>query len=178
MAANKEQCIALLQSAINILDDSFRWEDQAYTRAQMLSVHGEKRRERHEARKDYMLQQHLKCLAVDLFDMELKAAPTSIVLPKTDIPGYFDMYLKKLWKTYDELHKVANDLVVAGYKHIAEPIYCHLDCVFDEIIETKRTIKEGNLANWEFHHVSRYQVGYYNVHDCMEKKEQAEGYKY
>lgn len=176
--ADKGKATSLMQRAINLLEASRAWEGQAFLKAQILGLQGEKRRERYEARKDYMLMQYLQCCAVDLFDTELTPSSSQVTISNTSIPEYFRTYLKKLWETYNELHNIANDLVVAGWKPIAEPLYCHLDYLLEVIVETKRTIKEGDLADWEYHHVSRYQVSNHNIHDCYEKKEAKQGYKY
>jgi len=151
MAQNKEDCIKLLQSAINLLHDSEKWCSQAFIKAQMLGLQGEKRRERHEARKGYMLMQYLQGVAVDLFDTEIYPANSDASLPAIpDIPSYFNQYLMKLWKEYEGVHMIANELVVKGYRKISEQMYCYTDCLFAEIIDTRRTIKENTLANWEY----------------------------
>lgn len=179
MPRNQTECLQLIQDAVNALNALRVWEDWAHMRAQRLGLQGEKRRERDDEHEDLCLMQYLQSVAVDLFDAEVYPAAASTSFPQIGrIPDYFKTYLAQLWEAYDELHTVANDLVIKGYKSIAEPIYCHIGHLFDEIIETRRTIKEGDLAGWEYHHVSRYQVAMDNVHDRYEGKEKKHGYTY
>lgn len=177
---NSGKITALMQKAVNVLNDSEKWCNQAFMQAQLLGLQGEKRRERHEARKGYMLIQYIQSLSIDLFDHIITAQDSTVKIQGTkDIPSYFNMYLNKLETEYNELHTIANDMVVANYRIIAEQIYCYTDCLFKEIIDTKRAIKECTLAKWEYHHVSRYQVSMKeNVHDIYEKKERKDGYDY
>lgn len=180
MANNKEDCIRLLQAAVNLLYASQEWEGVAHMKAQKLGLQGEKRRERYEQRKELCIMQYLQSVAIDLFDVEIMPARQNVNFPQvTDIQSYFNQYLAKLWEIYEGIHSIANELVVKNYKAISEPLYEYACCLFKEIIDTRRTIKEGTIANWEFHHVSRYQVSMKeNVHDKFEGKEEQQGYKY
>lgn len=168
-----------MQKAINLLEASSKWNDHMSMKAHELSVHGEKRVEREEARKEMGMRQHFQHLALDLFDAELYPNIGNMTTPQvTNITAYFETYIQKLWALYSELHAIANDLVIAGYKPISEPLYEYIECIQKDIIEAKRLAKEYKLANNEFHHISRYEVSYRNVHDDMEKKEKSEGYLY
>lgn len=175
---SKDTALPLFQTALDALERSRQWADQAFIRAQAIGLQGEKRRERHNARKDYMLIQHLRCLALDLFNTEIEPVKASGKVAASTIPEYFREYLGKLVESYNELHQVANDMVVSGLRPASSPIYKLCDCLWDQIIECRRAIKEGELAKWEYHHISRYQVSFCNVHDKMEETEESEGYKF
>lgn len=176
----KERCIELLQEAINLLDASSKWADKAFLPALRLGLRGEKRRERYAARKEHSLKQHFQSLAYDLFDIELYPHESRVDFPMTpDITAWYEVLIRKLWETHSQLSKIANDLVVSGYKAISEPLYEYLGCIQDELIEAKILLKGYLLANKEYHHISRYEIsGDDNIHDRYEKKEEKTGYKY
>lgn len=180
MAKYQAECIQLLQNAINLLHASQQWENRAQVRAQSLGLQAEKREERIEQRKELNLMQYLQSVANDAFDgAEIYPAAGNVTFPQvTQIPDYFKAYLAKLWETYYALHDIANELVVKDYKPIAEPIYEYICCLWDEIIDTRRMVKESALDGWSYHHVSRLQVSAENKHDRLEKLERKTGYKY
>ncbi len=168
----------LAQSAINLLCASAEWNALAHLRAQSLGLQGEKREARIDEHDAMWLKQYIASTANDLFGAEMRAYPVQLSLPDSmnSIPGYFEGLRQKLEDEYDHLHRIANELVVAGFRPIAEKLYCRTDALFCRLIEVRRTVKEGALADWAYHHVSRYQVGYHNVHDDAEKKERDRGY--
>lgn len=179
MAQYQTECLKLLQDAINLLDASQKWENRAQIKAQKLGIQGEKRREGHDERKELCLAQYLQRTAMDIFDAELYPEVGNVSAPAFSRPqDYFTAYHAKLWETYEALHMIANELVVKGYKPIAGPMYDYACYMFDEIIDTRRQLKEYALAGWEYHHISRYQVSYENRHDDYEKKERKQGYEY
>lgn len=174
-----KDCVALLQKAINLLEASSRWDDEASMKAQILGLQGEKRLERHSARKAHMLVQHYRHIAYDLFEEQLVPQVNKPNLgDMSSIVAYFETYIDKSWATYLELNELGNALVVLGYRPLSCELYEMGECLQKEIIEAKRLLKEFKLAKEEYHHISRYEVSYRNVHDDMEKKEEGEGYKY
>lgn len=176
---NRETTLPILESAISTLKLYMSWDNSAFTRAQLLGLQGEKRVERHTARKDYMLIQYLRCLAVDLFDEEIDPEPASLpVITAMEMRNFFIEYLERMKREYDELHRLANEAVSAGLRPISKPLYELCSCLWDQIIECRRAIKEGDLARWEYHHISRYQVSYCNVHDMMISVEETDGWFY
>lgn len=178
MLPNKTEYLQSIQAVINTLRACMEWDDKAFLEAQAIGLQGEKRRDCHEECKTLMLSQWLRRKTGDLFDVKVLPEPVQVNLPSemSTIPGYFNAYLNKMEETYSGLHKQANVLVNMGYQPIAKKLYkytCHLMKI---IIEVRRIIKEGKLANWEYHHVSRYQVSFDNVHDRYECKEKKMGY--
>lgn len=170
-------CIKLVQQAIDLLATTTVWEDEAALVAQDLGLQGEKRIERMEARNDFALIQKYRHRIFGLLDVKLKRPNPAVNLPSmTTIEEYFEAYIKKLWATYDELHEIANALVQAKYQPLAQPLYCYVTCVEEDIVAAKRLLKEYRLAGKEYHHISRYEVGYCNRHDEAEKMERSEGF--
>lgn len=173
-----QDCVVLVQKAINLLESSSCWDDQAALRAHVLGLQGKKRVERYESRKEHMMVQCYIHDMFDLFDVEMQPEIGEIILPPMpDITSFFEAYIKKLWAVYHELHEIANALVIAGYKPLSESLYCYIECLHKCIIDNKRELREYLLANKEYHHISRYEVSYYNIHDKYEKKEESQGYK-
>lgn len=176
---NASETLKTMQDCINLLYASGELENHAMLKAQKLGIQGEKRREGHDERKELCLMQHLQRLAMDVFDTELYPVKSTIPLPTmSTIQEYLQQYLAKLTEVYDKLHEYANALVVLKYRPIAAPMYAYVDYIWCEIIDIRRQMKEFALAGYEYHHVSRYQVGYENRHDDYEGKERDQGYKY
>lgn len=173
----KQECAALLQRAINLLYAAYTWDDEASLIAQSLGLHGEKREERHMSRKFHMLVQHYRSVCLDLLDIKISPASATHDLSSfTTIKIYLEKYIEKTWATYTELQVIANELVKGCFKPLSCEMYKLADCLQDEIIRSKRLLKEYMLANEQYHHISRYEVSYDNVHDRLEKIEDKEGY--
>ena len=176
----REECIKLIQKAINLLEASSQWNDRASMLAHRLLVEGEKRRDRHDDRDEHMTRQYLQHTALDLFGVELYPLASDVAAPKaTDPEVYFKMYIKKLWASYEEVGQIANAIVAAGFHPLSQCLHMHQAYLQDEIIDTNRFIMEGDAAKWEFHHISRYQVSMKdNIHDNYEEKKRKQGDTY
>lgn len=175
-----EKCIALLQQAIDLLCMCSKWEDKAAMAAHKIGLQGEKRRDRYHARKDHMLVQYYMHLAYDLFGAELTPAEPNITMPNMhDIEAYLNSDIKKQWAEYAELHEIANAFVIDGYKPLSEPLYCHIACIQECIIELRRTLQEYTWSKSDpgYIYLSHHQVSNHNVHDKFEKKEEHQGYE-
>lgn len=168
---------ALIQLAIDNLSTYSDWSRKAAMKAHMCGLQGEKRRLRYLYRKANMVVDTLQHSMYDLFSVELyprvgSANVVDMMCPKTTMAGM----IKTMWTMYEQLHKVANDLIGANMRSLASPIYGYCGCLLDILSELQRTQKEYEWANWEYHHISRHQVSHSNVHDKYEDKEESQGY--
>lgn len=181
---------SLVQRALNLFETSAEWDRKAAMKAHMCGLQGEKRRLRdlsREARNVVDSLQHCtydkikvddpkrpgKKIGLELYPITGTSDVSTLVCPESTLVGI----LVKLWKVHDEAHQIANDLVIAKMRSLSKPIYCFIDCLSECIDELQRAYDEYEWAKWEYHHISRYQVSHYNVHDEYEKKEEAQGYK-
>jgi len=168
----------VLQRALNLLATASSWQRGAAKRAHIVGLQGEKRRLRYLYREASYITDWLEHKIYDVFELDLIAqqgtADTSVM---QCVKSSMDTIIKKLWTIYEASHQVANELVNLKYRNLAQPIYTYAGRLFDIIAELQRAVKEYERAEFEYHHISRYQVGYYNIHDEYEDKEEAQGFE-
>jgi len=167
-----------IQHALDYLCAAETWASKAAVKAHIIGLQGEKRRLRYLSRKAGYIQDTLQHSMIDIFDTELHPHSGSTdVSGMTSLKHTMDGIISKLWKIYSECHTLANKLVVDNMRPLASPIYEYCDCILTILGELNRARKEYELAEWEYHHISRYQVSWSNVHDNYEDKEESQGYK-
>jgi len=167
----------LLQKAINFMETVSVWERKAARRAHIVGLQGEKRRLRRLSRDarnivDWFEYKIYDTLCKEVYNQAGNADVSMFKCPKSTMSGI----IEKLWTIYNELHQLANDLVVAKFRSFATPLYCYAEEIFALIGELNRNFNEYEMAAWEYHHISRYQVSWYNIHDEEEDKEESQGY--
>lgn len=167
----------LLQKSLNLMETASMWARVAAKKAHIVGLQGEKRRLRwlyREARNivDWTEHAAYDVLMIDIMPQAGSTDVNGLTDTRTTMLGIID----KLWVIYNEAHQIANDLVVAKFKCFAEPLYCYAGKLFKIIQELQRAESEYGKASYEYHHISRYQVSYYNVHDEYECKEEEQGY--
>lgn len=168
----------LLQRALNLMETAACWERKASKKAHMCCLQGEKRRLRYLYRKSKNIVDWLEHKAFDVLKIDICAQPGSVdVSTLLDTRSTVEGIISKLWTIYNEAHEIANELLAAKFKRFAKPIQKYADKLFDIIDELQRADMEYNAGNYEYHHISRYQVGWKNVHDNYKKKEKKQGYK-
>lgn len=168
----------LLQRALNLMETAACWERKAAKKAHLVGLQGEKRRLRKLYRDAQNIVDWTEHYAWDLLKIDIEAQEGSIdvsnlVSTQTTMEGI----ISKLWVIYNEVHQIANDLVMAKFRGFAHCLYKYADKLFCILGELQRADDEYGKASYEYHHVSRYQVGYYNVHDEYEPKEEEQGYR-
>lgn len=174
----------LLQRGINLMETASCWERKAAMKAHVHGLQGEKRRMRYLYRKARNIVDWVEHSAYDVLKdqygkgIELCAQAgttdvSSLRCPQSTMEGI----IEKLWTIRKEAHKIANELVLAEWKEFSCPFYDYVECVFKILSELQRNHCEYVQAAYEYHHISRYQVAWYNVHDEYECKEEEQGYK-
>jgi len=167
----------LMQKAIDVIAKSKKFEEEGMIIAQRLGLQGEKRRLRYESAKNHNLINFLRCDSFDVYRFLLTNNTQAVTMPDiTTIKGFFESYLQKIEEQYDSLHAIANKLVVANAKHVAEHLYKKCACLIDDIKYYKRTIQEGTKTEWSVEFIFLSQTTAENIHDEMEKKEKEVGY--
>jgi len=167
----------ILQRSLDLMETASCWMRKAAKKAHIVGLQGEKRRLRYLSREARNLVDWIEHSAYDLFKLDTCGQSGTIdvkdlVCPMSTMNGI----IEKLWKVYNEAHQVANDLVIAKYRSFASPIYKYTDELICILSELQRAQTEYERAEYEYHHISRYQVGYWNVHDEYEKMEETQGY--
>lgn len=167
----------LLQRALNLMETTSCWQRKAAKKAHIVGLQGEKRRMRYLSREsrnvvDWMEHNIYDILKIDISAQSGTTDTSGLVCPMSTMNGIVD----KLWLIYNEAHQIANDLVVAKFRVFAKPLYCYSDELCCIIGELQRAQFEYEKANYEYHHISRYQVSWCNVHDKYEDKEESQGY--
>jgi len=168
----------LIQRALNLFEASATWNRKAALKAHKCGLQGEKRRLRYLYRKAGNIVDRLVHEIWDMYKIEMNPMDGSIdVSHLVDTKSTLQGIISTMWKVYNEAHQVANELVVAKLRPIAQSIYHYTDCLYEILGELQRAQFEYELANYEYHHISRYQVSYFNVHDEYERREEEQGYK-
>lgn len=168
----------LLQKALNLMETAACWERKAAKKAHVVGLQGEKRRLRKLYREAQNVVDWIEHYAVDLLKIDICAQEGTVdVSTLTDTKTTMDGIIAKLWVIYNEVHQIANDLVMAKFRGFSHRLYKYADCLFYILGELQRADSEYGKASYEYHHVSRYQVSYYNVHDEYEPKEEEQGYR-
>lgn len=167
----------IIQRALDLMETAACWERKAAKKAHICGLQGEKRRLRYLSRDARNIVDWLEHIAYDVLKVDICAQEGSVdvstlVDPKTTMEGI----ISKLWTIYNEVHQIANELVVAKFKKLSEPLYCYSGKLFDILQELQRSHTCYEFGKYEYHHVSRYQVGWENVHDEYEEKEESQGY--
>jgi len=168
----------LLQKTLNFMDAVAHWDRKAAKRAHIVGLQGEKRRLRYLSREATNIVTWTEHKAFDVLKLDIcpqmgTVDISALVCPMSTMNGI----IEKLWTMYHEIHKIANDMVVAGYRSFAKPLYDYVEVLFCILGELQRNQSEYEKAEYEYHHISRYQVTWYNIHDEYEAKEESQGYK-
>jgi len=167
-----EKIIELMKQAAILLNNQDRYDRISSMKAHIVGLQGEKRVDRIEHREYGGTVDYLMHRLLDLFDVEFYPPENRINLDGiTDITKYLETHIAQLWKFHSELAMLSNEMTLAGHKKIAKCLDKHVFDVEDKLVELRRLYKEYLLANKEYHHISRYEVGYFNVHDEAEKIE-------
>lgn len=177
MAIDVSAVQPLLQRTLNLMETAACWARKAAKQAHIVGLQGEKRRLRYLYRKATNIVDWTEHAALDHLRLNICAQPgtvdvSSLVCCMSTMNGI----IEKLWTIRDQTHKLANELVMANYRRYAERLYDYSDCLDDILSDLQKAQFEYEKAEYEYHHVSRYQVGYYNIHDEYEEKEEAQGY--
>lgn len=169
---NKNKIIQLVKQAMDVLNYQDRYDRISAMKAHIVGLQGEKRVDRIEHREYGCIVDDYQHRLWDLFDVEYYAIDRPINLDNvTDITNYLETHISRLWTFRDELSNLADDMIKAGYLSFSKPLtQCAME-VENTIVRLRREYIEYNWAKKEYHHISRYEVGYYNVHDEAEKKE-------
>ena len=168
---------ALIQRALNLMETASCWERKAAKRAHIVGLQGEKRRLRWLYRQSKHIVDWLEHYAYDHLKLDICAQPGS-----ADVSGLvcamstMNGIIEKLWTIRNECHKLANELVVAYARKYSKCLYEYADTLDDILAELQRNASEYEKAQYDYHHISRYQVSWYNIHDEYEKKEESQGY--
>lgn len=170
-----------IQRALDILATSKDWDDMAAIRCHLIGLQGEKRRLRYLSRKAGYIITFLQHKPLDIFEPPLSCLPIAgdvgdSIAKLTDAKVAMPLIVEKLWKIYTSLHQIANELVANNMRPLADCLYEYIGCIFNVIGDLNRADREYKLADYEYHHISRYQVGWANVHDEYEDKEESQGY--
>lgn len=178
MAINVPIVQPLIQRSLDLMETASCWERKAAKSAHICGLQGEKRRLRYLYREAQNIVDWTEHTAYDLLKIEIRAQEgtidtSSLLCPMSTMNGL----IEKLWTIYYEAHQIANDLINAKFKKFAEPLYCYANKLFDILTELQRAQSEYEKAKYEYHHISRYQVAWENVHDNYEAKEERQGYK-
>ena len=167
----------ILQQTIDALETSGHWAQCAAKKAHIAGLQGEKRRLRYLAREARYIVTWTEHFAYDLLCIDISAQRgntdvRSLLCPRSTMEGV----ISKLWTIVQILHGLANELIQEKMRVFAKPLYAYVDELFSIIAELQRTQTEYERSDYEYHHISRYQVGWSNVHDKYEEKEQEQGY--
>jgi len=167
----------LLQQTIDALDTSSHWQDCAAKKAHIAGLQGEKRRLRYLAREAKNLVTWMEHFTYDLLGLDISAQRgdidvSTLLCPRSTMDGI----ISKLWKITSVLHTCANEFITVNMRTYAIPLYAYVEELFSIIAELQRARREYEQADYEYHHISRYQVSWCNVHDKYEEKEEAQGY--
>jgi len=177
MKINNPLAQPLLQRALNLMETAACWERKASKRCLIVGLQGEKRRLRWLGREAQNVVDWIEFAAWSTCGIDIEAQEGSVnVNTLLDYQSAMGGIIEKLSVIHDEAHQIANELVAAKLRGFAKPIYQYVDCLFDIIGELQRAQSEYEMANYEYHHISRYQVSWYNVHDNYECKEEKQGY--
>lgn len=167
----------LLQKLLNNMETASCWARKAAKRANIVGLQGEKRRLRYLSREARNVVDWTEHNAWTVFKIDICAQPGTVdvsllMCSMTTMSGIID----KLWTIYNETHQIANDLVAAKLKHVADCVYKYVDKIYCIIGELQRAQSEYEMADYEYHHISRYQVAWENVHDIYECEEEKQGF--
>ena len=167
----------LLQRSLNLMETAAAWQRKAAKRAHIVGLQGEKRRLRYLSREarnvvDWTEHYSYDSLKLDISAQQGTTDASSLVCIMSTMNGI----IEKLWIIYGECHQIANEMVAAKYRVFAQPLYCYCEELFCILAELQRTQREYELADYEYHHISRYQLTWENVHDKYEDKEKDQGY--
>lgn len=178
--ADRALAQSLIQKALDLFETSALFNRRAAMKCHISGLQGEKRRARYLFRKSQYIVDCLQHSTVDLFDPILELYPnvgsidiSSMVTPK----ACMEKIISTLWKIHDDAQGIANDMVIAKFNSLREPIDKFCDCIMTIIAEMNRNYRSYEAAAWEWHHVSRHQETDCNIHDKYEDKEEQQGYK-
>lgn len=168
----------LLQRALDLMELASTWEREAAKKAHICGLQGEKRRLRYLYRKASNIVDWIEHKSADILRIDIRAQKgivdtSTLKDPKSAMEGI----ITKLWTIYFETHQLANELVAIRFNKFAKPLYKYSDRLFDILGELQRAQMEYEMAKYEYHHISRYQLGWDNVHDKYKHKERKQGYK-
>lgn len=168
----------LLQNALDLMATASCWERKAAMKAHICGLQGEKRRLRYLYREANNYVDMTEHLVKDVLKIEMSAQQgsgdvSSLLTPETCMEGIID----KLWTIRMKVHKIANDMVAAGFKEFANPLYCYAEKLFKCIGYLQRMDDLYKSCKYDMVLISRYQVADENVHDEYEPKEEGQGYK-
>ena len=167
----------LIQQTIDALDTSGHWMQCAAKKAHIAGLQGEKRRLRYLAREAKHIVTWAEHFSYDLLCIDISAKRgntdvSTLLCPRSTMEGI----ISKLWTIVQVLHTYANEFIANNMRCYAIPVYNYVEELFSIIAELQRTQSEYERADYEYHHISRYQVGWSNVHDKYEEKEECQGY--
>lgn len=177
MPIDVTQVQPLIQRSLNLMETASCWCRKASKKAHIAGMQGEKRRLRYLYREASNIVDWTEHAIFDHLKIDICAQPgnvdvSSLMCPMSTMNGM----IEKLWVIRDQAHDIANQLVIAKCRRYAKRLYCYVDKLDDILSELQRAQNEYERANYEYHHISRYQVSYYNVHDEYEEKEETQGY--
>lgn len=173
----------LLQQALTSLCKHKKYYKDGFQKAQQrVGLQGQKRIFRKESAKNFNLINYLISDAFDSFSIVLDETDQNISdIRITDIKSFYYNYLPVLVKEYEDLHTIANALVVANARHYAELLYNKCECLMEYIKYYRRTMKQGDEMNWSETYtlyLLEHETTCENVHDREEKKEKEYGYDF
>lgn len=168
----------LLQRALDLMETAARWERRAAKKAYICGLQGEKRRLRYLYREAQNIVDWIEYAAEDDLKLDICAKEgsvdvSSLLCPMSTMNGV----IEKLWTIYGNIRSLVNEIIAANFKDFSVPLDKYACELFAIIGELQRTQSEYEKAKYEYHHISRYQVGWENVHDKYEAMEEKQGYK-
>lgn len=168
----------LIQKSLNLMETAKKWESRAAKKALMCGLQGEKRRLRWLSREagfaiDWTEQMAWGILKIDLCAQEGSVDVSGLLDTRSTTEGI----IEKLWTIYSAARKLVNEFTIANFKDFAVPLDKYACKLFKIIGELQRYQSEYEMAKYEYHHISRYQVSLENVHDEYECEEEKQGYK-
>ena len=175
---NKENLKNILQSVYNEFYNAEKWCESYLTKAQKLCLNGEKRRLRYESVKFHNLKNYIVTDAFDSFGIELSLEHQEATISTvTGISDFFAKSLDYCDKNYNKFHNFANELCQNNAYCYTKKLLELTHCILEQIKYYRRTIAEGNAANWDMTWLLQHQSTAESVHDTYEKLEK-EGVSY
>jgi hypothetical protein len=169
----------LTQKTIDLLETASCFCRKAAMKCHIVGLQGEKRRMRYLYRKCNNIADSMQHGVYDIFSPGLELYPntgntdiTMINSPQTCMKKMIDT----LWAVHDQLHLIANDMVIQKMKGLSGPLYDYCSCLMSMLGEMQRNYRSYEAGGWEYHHISRHQESACNIHDEYEDKEGHQGY--
>lgn len=169
---NSAQIKEYIQKALHIICTAKHYEEEACLIAQRLGLQGEKRRLACESVMNHILANKIRRCAYDVYGFIYSGKYPEISIPEMgNYKMFFETYLAKMEEQHDALHNIANMLVTLNSRYFAMHLYDKCECIIKDIEYYRRTITEGNAAEWKPEWIFLHQTTAQNIHDHFEELE-------